>query len=310
MNQSAENPSQPPSSGPTGAAANPAAGTPSPAGSTNPNAPTASGANPSLENSPSPPPRESGPSPLWRILGPIWAVWVILLFVTTMLLVLPFFFAFSYFRPDPQKTKGFASLARIWMGVFLPLAGCPLKVRGREKFARGETYIVLCNHNALLDVPISYPGIPGGNKTIAKIEMARIPIFGMIYRTGSVLVDRRDESSRRESFVKMKEALDMGLHMCIYPEGTRNKTGDPLKSFHDGAFRLAVNTGKPILPAIIFNTRKVMPPGRSFYFHPHRLYMHFLDPVTPQPGDTVETLKERLFKIMWDRYTAGPHASY
>lgn len=249
-----------------------------------------------------------GGAGIWNILGPIWAIWVILLFIVTMLILLPFFLLFSYYRPDPKKTTAFASMARIWMGVFLPLAGCPLTVRGREKFAPGQPYIVLCNHNALLDVPISYPGIPGGNKTIAKIEMAKIPIFGMFYRTGSVLVDRKDESSRRESFTKMKEALDMGLHMCIYPEGTRNKTNDPLKSFHDGAFRLAMNTGKPILPAVIFNTRKVMPIGKSFYFRPSRLYMNFLDPVVPQAGDTVESLKERIFKIMWDAYTAGPKA--
>jgi 1-acyl-sn-glycerol-3-phosphate acyltransferase len=254
---------------------------------------------------PANPPR---PGAAWSILAPLWAVWVILIFVITMLLVLPFFLAFSYFRADPQKTRAFASMARIWMGVFLPLAGSPLTVRGREKFAPGQTYIVVCNHNALLDVPISYPGIPGGNKTIAKIEMARIPIFGMIYSTGSVLVDRRDETSRRESFQKMKEALDMGLHMCIYPEGTRNKTPHPLKSFHDGAFRLALNTGKPILPAIIYNTRKVMPPDRTFFFRPHRLYMHFLDPITPQQDDTVETLKERIFTLMWNSYAAGPRA--
>jgi len=61
------------------------------------------------------------------------------------------------------------------MSVFLPLAGCPLRVKGREHFSKGSTYIVVCNHNALVDVPVSTPFIPGGNKTIAKIEMARVP---------------------------------------------------------------------------------------------------------------------------------------
>ncbi|WP_431217606.1 lysophospholipid acyltransferase family protein [Puia sp. P3] len=157
-----------------------------------------------------------------------------------------------------------------------------------------------------MDVPITTPGIPGpGNKTIAKIEMAKIPVFGTFYRTGSVLVDRSSEASRRESFAKMKEALDMGLHMCIYPEGTRNKTSEPLKSFHDGAFRLALNTGKPIMPGVIFNSRKIMPPGKTFYFRPHPPAMHFLDPITPQPNDTVETLKQRVFVIMRDYYSAN-----
>jgi 1-acyl-sn-glycerol-3-phosphate acyltransferase len=241
----------------------------------------------------------------WNILGRIWAVWVILIFIATMLVFMIPFLLFSYPQKDPKRARRFISFSRIWMGVFLPLAGTPLKVKGREKFAKGQTYVVVCNHNGLIDVPVSSPAIPGGNKTIAKIEFAKVPVFGMLYRTGSVLVDRRDETSRRESFAKMKEVLDMGLHMCLYPEGTRNKTNEPLKAFHDGAFRLALNTGKAIIPAIIFNSRKIMPADKTFYFRPHPLAMHFLDPVTPLPGESVESLKQRVFVLMWDYYVAN-----
>ncbi|HEY4207186.1 MAG TPA: lysophospholipid acyltransferase family protein [Puia sp.] len=234
----------------------------------------------------------------------LWAVWVILVFVVTMLILLIPFLLFSYIRKDPQKTNAFVRMSRIWMGVFLPLAGTPLRVKGKENFKKGETYIVLCNHNALLDVPVSYPFIPGGNKTIAKIEMAKTPVFGLFYRTGSVLVDRKDENSRKESFTKMKEVLDMGLHMCLYPEGTRNKTGQPLKEFHNGAFRLSLSTGKAIIPALIFNTGKVMPPNKTFYFRPHSLSMHFLPAVMPAPDESVESLKQRVFAIMWNYYMA------
>jgi len=244
-------------------------------------------------------------SPFGRLGGALCAIWMILLFIVTMLIFMIPFLLFCYFLPDPKKTTRFVRFARIWMGIFLPLSGCPLRVKGREKFRKGETYIVVCNHNALIDVPVSSPGIPGGNKTIAKIEMANIPLFGMLYRSGSVLVDRKDEASRRDSFNKMKDALDMGLHMCIYPEGTRNKTTEPLKSFHDGAFRLALTTGKAIIPGIIFNSRKIMPPGKSFYIRPHKLGLHFLDPIRPEPGDTAESLKQRVFKIMWDYYAAN-----
>ena len=241
-------------------------------------------------------------SGIWDILGRIWAVWAILLFVTTMLVFMIPFLLFCYFQPDPLKTRRFISYSRIWMGVFLPLAGCPLRIRGREKFAEAATYIVVCNHNGLIDVPVTSPGIPGGNKTIAKIEMAKTPIFGLLYRTGSVLVDRNSESSRRDSFTKMREALDMGLHMCIYPEGTRNKTSEPLKSFHDGAFRLSIMTGKAIMPAVLFHSRIIMPANKTFYFRPHRLAMHFLDPVPPLQDDTVESLKQKVFVMMRDYY--------
>jgi len=236
------------------------------------------------------------------IFGHIWALWAAIAFISTMLIFLIPFFLFSYFQPDPLKTNRFVSYARVWMNVFLTLVGCPLTIKGRENFKKGETYIVLCNHNALIDVPVSFPGIPGGNKTIAKIEMARIPVFGLIYKTGSVLVDRKSEVSRRESFSKMKDVLDMGLHMCIYPEGTRNTTGQPLKSFHDGAFRLALLTKKSIIPAVIFNSRKTMPPSKTFFLLPYRLSMHFLEPVKILETDTVEGLKQKIFDMMKEYY--------
>lgn len=232
------------------------------------------------------------------IAGRIFAIWAILIFVITMLLFLIPFLLFCYFQQDPLKTRRFIRYSRVWMGIFLPLIGCPLRRKGLEHFLPGENYIVVCNHNSLMDVPISSPSIPGGNKTIAKVEMARIPIFGLMYRTGSVLVDRKSENSRKESFDKMKAVLKMGLHMCIYPEGTRNKSDQPLKSFHDGAFRLAIATGKPIMPAVIFNTRNVLPANRSFYLMPKRMHIHFLKPVRIGEEDSAQSMKEKVYRLM------------
>jgi 1-acyl-sn-glycerol-3-phosphate acyltransferase len=232
------------------------------------------------------------------IFGRVWAVWGAIAFVVTMILFLIPFFAFSYFSQDPKKTIRFIRYSRVWMGIYLTIVGCPLRIRGREYFRKGQTYIVVSNHNALIDVPVSSPGIPGGNKTIAKAEMAKIPVFGLIYQTGSILVDRENEKSRRDSFVKMREVLDMGLHMCIYPEGTRNTTDEPLKSFHDGAFRLAVSSGKSIIPMVIFNSRRANPPTKGFFLLPVRLYLDFLPEITALPEETVEQLKLRVHEIM------------
>jgi 1-acyl-sn-glycerol-3-phosphate acyltransferase len=235
---------------------------------------------------------------LKNIFGRIWAAWGAVVFVSTMLLFLIPFFLFIYFQPEPEKTRRFIRFSRVWMDIFLGLVGCPLKISGREYFKKDKTYIVVCNHNALIDVPVSSPGIPGGNKTIAKAEMAKIPIFGLIYKTGSILVDRKVEKSRRESFGKMKDVLAMGLHMCIYPEGTRNTSSEPIKPFHDGAFRLAVATGKSIIPMIIFNSRRANPPDKGFFLMPVKLYMHFLPETEIQENETVESLKSRLFEQM------------
>lgn len=204
--------------------------------------------------------------------------------------------------PEPKRTLLLCNLFRVWMGFFFFITGLRLRKKGLEHFKKGVTYIVVCNHNTLFDVPVSTPGIPGASKTIAKIEMSRIPLFGMIYKRGSVLVDRKNEESRKASYNKMKEVLDLGIHMCIYPEGTRNKTMEPLQRFHDGAFRLAVDTKHAILPALIFNTKKIFPNDKTFFFLPGKIEMHFLPPVEASSATAVE-LKEKVFTIMKDYYT-------
>ncbi len=235
-----------------------------------------------------------------NILARVFAAWAILLFVGTMLVILiPVWFL--GLLSEPLRTDIFIRISRAWMGVFLPLSGCPLSIYGKQHFRKGENYIVVCNHNAMMDVPISSPGIPGANKTIAKKEMADIPLFGIIYKRGSVLVDRKSDESRAKSYEAMKQVLAMGMHMCIYPEGTRNRTDKPLKEFKDGAFRLAIETGKPIIPAVIFNTRKVMPASRFIYFWPTPLSFHFLPPIPTQHLNIndVQILKQQVFSTMY-----------
>jgi 1-acyl-sn-glycerol-3-phosphate acyltransferase len=157
-----------------------------------------------------------------------------------------------------------------------------------------------------MDVPVSTPFMPRPNKTIAKKSFTRVPVFGWIYRFGSVLVDRNNDASRRKSFEDMKQVLQMGLDMVIYPEGTRNRTNEPLKKFYDGAFRLAKDTGKPILPAILFHTKKVLPANKFFYLLPHTLEMHFL-PAVETTGLSTDAMKETIFRQMWDYYAANDH---
>lgn len=226
----------------------------------------------------------------------IFALWAALVFITTMLL----FFIPIYCTglwPEPRRSHQLQPVFQLWMKLFFTLTGVRRKFKGRHHFQKGENYVVVCNHHSFLDPPLSSPGIPGANKTIAKIELSKIPLFGLIYKRGSVLVNRKSEESRKASFGKMKEVLDMGLHMCIYPEGTRNKTSEPLQRFHDGAFRLAIATGKPIIPALIFHSNEVLPQDKGFYFWPHKVEMHFLPPVSSH-HTTVAELKEEVFNLM------------
>jgi 1-acyl-sn-glycerol-3-phosphate acyltransferase len=239
-----------------------------------------------------------------KLTGRLLLVWMALCFVLTMLIFLIPIWAVILW-PEPRRTDIMIKLSRAWMAMFFFFAGIRLTIRGREKFATGQNYIVVCNHNSMMDVPITSPGIPGANKTIAKKEMMKIPVFNIIYRRGSVLVDRNSDQSRRESYLRMKDVLEMGMHMCIYPEGTRNKTNKPLKEFHEGAFRLAKDTGKPIMPAVIFGTARMLPTRGGMTFRPGKLEMHFLDPIFVTDEDSAKDLKDKAFRVMWDHYEAN-----
>ncbi|HZH01409.1 MAG TPA: lysophospholipid acyltransferase family protein [Flavisolibacter sp.] len=237
---------------------------------------------------------------LKNILGRVFALWAIVVFVITLAVVVLIILIVGD-KPEPKRSKILQPVYQAWMTVFFVLTGVRRVFKGREQFNKNEAFVIVCNHRSLMDPPLSSPGIPEPNKTIAKMEMSKLPLFGVLYKSGSVLVDRKSEESRKQSYLKMRRVLELGMHMCIYPEGTRNRSSAPLRTFHDGAFRLAADAGKRIMPAVIFNTTKVLPPNKPFYYWPAKVEMHFLPPVNVE-GKTAEALKEEVYRIMEQYY--------
>jgi 1-acyl-sn-glycerol-3-phosphate acyltransferase len=239
-----------------------------------------------------------------NIFARFWALWGLISFVITFLLIFLPSMASHLFKDEKKGQTFFINVSKWWMNVWLILIGCPVKVKGKENFKKNENYIVVFNHNALLDVPLSAPYVPGGNKTIAKDSFAKVPVFGWFYKRGAILINRKDERSRIKSYEDMKKELAKGMHMCIYPEGTRNRTAAPLKQFYDGAFKLATDSKKEIIPCLIIGTKKAMPVNKFFYLFPTPLKMHFLPAVSAE-NITAKDLKEKVFNIMKDHYTAN-----
>ncbi|MEY4703427.1 MAG: hypothetical protein RIR96_1324 [Bacteroidota bacterium] len=237
---------------------------------------------------------------LKNIFARIWALWGLLSFVYTFLIFfLPSMcsYLFSNFKKGQHL---FILISKIWMRIWLILIACPLRIRGQNNMDIAQNYIVVFNHRSLLDVPLSAPFVPGApNKTIGKESFAKVPIFGWFYARGAVLINRKNEASRRKSYEQMKSVLQQGMHMCIYPEGTRNRTSEPLKPFYDGAFKLSIETGKPILPCIIRGTGEALPIHKPFYLMPIGLSLTFLSPVYPKDLTTAQ-LKEKVFLDMLD----------
>jgi 1-acyl-sn-glycerol-3-phosphate acyltransferase len=236
----------------------------------------------------------------------IWALWAMVTFLSSMLIIyLPFLFC-SLLK-EPKRSSASYQLFKGWMRIFLPMVGVRIHLKGLEYFEKGRNYVIVCNHSSFMDIPVSTTKVPGPNKTIAKIEMSRIPVFGYLYSLGAVLVDRRSKKSRLQSYLEMKKVVEMGMHMLIYPEGTRNKSNAGLLPFHDGAFNLAVDTQTPLIPAILKGANRVLPSNKLFYFLPGCISFEFLPPLSP--GSDAGALKSKTYTLMMgnlmEKETAG-----
>ena len=101
----------------------------------------------------------------------------------------------------------------------------------------------------------------------------------------------------------MEGELNKGISVWLYPEGTRNKTDDPLTDFNDGAFTVAINTGKPIAVCTIFDTAKILRPGKLFQLFPGKVEVWWEQPIetTGMNKKDIPLVKERVRNMMVKR---------
>jgi 1-acyl-sn-glycerol-3-phosphate acyltransferase len=168
-------------------------------------------------------------------------------------------------------------LARQWSKLLLLISGVKLEIQGKEKIDPSRYYIIMSNHQSYFDIFLLL-FLPVFVHWLAKKELFRIPIFGMILKwMGSIEVDREDRVKGYWSIKQAVEKIKGGATVLIFPEGTRSATGE-LLPFHKGGFSLAILSGAPILPITIKGTNRVMPKG-FFRVFPGATQVIIHDPV-------------------------------
>jgi 1-acyl-sn-glycerol-3-phosphate acyltransferase len=211
----------------------------------------------------------------------IYSVYAIILFVVLMLLLMPAFVAVSFFG----KIKGGNLVFKIcsfWADMWLPLIGIHAYAIHQAKTTEQRPCIFVANHISYMDIPMLVKTVREPIRPLAKIEMSKIPLFGFLYRNATVMVDRSSNENRAASVKNLKYFLSKTVSICIYPEGTFNTTGKPLKEFYDGAFRIAIETGTPIQPVIYPDTIKRMHYKSIFSFTPGKCRAVFLETIPVQ----------------------------
>jgi 1-acyl-sn-glycerol-3-phosphate acyltransferase len=154
-------------------------------------------------------------------------------------------------------------------------------------------YVAVANHESMADIFL-LSHLPWEMKWLSKEAIFKIPLMGWMMRmAGDIAVRRGDASSRTEALAACRDRLRKGVSVMIMPEGTRSADGQ-VQKFHDGAFRLAVETGCPILPIAVAGTRAALAKG-SWVFGRATAIARVLPPIetTGMTLEDVPALRER-----------------
>jgi 1-acyl-sn-glycerol-3-phosphate acyltransferase len=155
-------------------------------------------------------------------------------------------------------------------------------------------YVVVSNHESFVDI-LLISHLPWEMKWLSKAELFRVPVLGwLMHLAGDIPVKRGVGPSAVDAMARCREVLANRVSVMIFPEGTRSTTAD-LLPFKDGAFRLAIDAGVPILPLVVHGTATALP-KHDWRFARSRAEVRVLEPVETTgltPAD-VPALKERV----------------
>jgi len=235
-----------------------------------------------------------------KVLSILYLVYAGLIFISLMFIVLPFVLLASAVLPANAGKRIILYLLRFWAWVFSLTSLFWVTTKNKAIINQKQPHIYVSNHGSYLDAVAVCISLPQYFSPLGKVEMTKIPIFGLIYKRIVVLLDRSSKESRAQSVAILKAAIAQGESILIFPEGTMNKTDQPLSEFYDGAFRIAIETQTPLMPFVMVNNRELLPRSNPLKAHPGLIKTVFIAPVNVKDLtlDDLPMLKKKVFDLM------------
>jgi 1-acyl-sn-glycerol-3-phosphate acyltransferase len=166
-----------------------------------------------------------------------------------------------------------------------------LRVEGRERLPWKGPAVLVANHLSLLDVLVLY-GLFRPFKWVSKAELFKVPFVGWnMWLNDYVPVWRGDRESVKRMMAHCRAHLARGTPILIFPEGTRSRDGR-LQGFKDGAFRLALDAGCPVIPIAIAGTAEALPKHGLMLRQRMVARVTVLDPIDSRAFGSVDALRE------------------
>ncbi|MFT3904168.1 MAG: lysophospholipid acyltransferase family protein [Niabella sp.] len=212
----------------------------------------------------------------------LFSMYAMIVFLLLLLMVFPFALL-SMLWGRVRGGNMLYRLCMLWADVWFLLVFIFIKKIKEAPLDVGRSCIYVANHISYLDTPLIMKAFRKPLRPLAKAEMGKLPIFGFIYKNATVSVERDSIGSRSVSLRRLKSFLGKGISVLVFPEGTFNETGKPLKNFYNGAFRLAIETQTPIRPVLFLDTYTRMPYSGLFTLNPGHCRVVYL-PEVPVEG--------------------------
>lgn len=214
--------------------------------------------------------------------GKIWGIWGLVSFFSLVILFFPFYVVFLALLPARYARVVIWFNHHVFPYLWFPLIGIWLRVRNRQLIDPRQRYIIISNHRTAIDFvanPVAFPGI---YKFLAKKELTKVPLLGFIVKRVCILVDRTSSASTAKSLQWLKKTVREGYSVFLYPEGTRNKTDQPLASFFPGAFRLSKEMDLPMAVMVLPNVLQRCQVAKGIDMWPGMLDIHWCGVLYPK----------------------------
>lgn len=244
--------------------------------------------------------------PILRLFNILYLLWGFISFFVFMLLVTPFVLLSYLIFKGKQATDIVSVFLKIWGRGFNLLMAYRYRIINQHFVKKDKAYIFVVNHSSYLDAVAVVRVIPQSFKPLGKIEMVKVPIFGMLYKRLVVLIDRSSKESREQSVIDLKKEIARGQSIVIFPEGTMNRSDKLLGDFYDGAFRIAIETQTPILPLTLINTKQLLPRNDALAIKNGTIKCVFSEEIDVEglKSEDLLYLKSRVYKEMENQLLA------
>ena len=174
-----------------------------------------------------------------------------------------------------------------------------VRVAGRRRIPWGDSVIIVSNHASLIDILVLF-ALYRPFKWVSKVENFKMPFIGWNMSLNDyVPLVRGDRASVVEMLDRCRTHLRNRSSVLIFPEGTRSET-DTLRPFKDGAFQLAIETGRPVLPVAVSGTGASLPKHGLVLRRGMDARVNVLEPLNPRDFDSVDSLRDAAYRVITD----------